>query len=119
MVRVRAISAGLDNHSGIAEVHCQQPYLAMRPDQYPRPAACDAVRKGVPMLRWNKLLVLIFMFAGLTSLMSSGAHAAAAHAIYRGLPYAIKPQVVMACGRLATFACWRWRTRSDEGAGGH
>ncbi|WP_410016664.1 iron-containing alcohol dehydrogenase family protein [Sodalis sp. C49] len=48
------------------------------------PAACQAVRDGRANTELDQVLDAIFMFAGLTSLMSNGAHAAAAHAIYEG-----------------------------------
>lgn len=48
------------------------------------PAACQAVRDGRANAGLDQVLDAIFMFAGLTSLMSNGAHAAAAHAIYEG-----------------------------------
>lgn len=47
-------------------------------------ASCQAVRDGRPNPELDQVLDAIFMFAGLTSLMSNGAHAAAAHAIYEG-----------------------------------
>ncbi|MEA9390424.1 iron-containing alcohol dehydrogenase family protein [Acerihabitans sp. TG2] len=47
-------------------------------------AACQAVRDGRANPALDQVLDAIFMFAGLTSLMSNGAHAAAAHAMYEG-----------------------------------
>jgi len=47
-------------------------------------AACQAVREGKASPALDQVLDAIFTFAGLTSLMSNGAHAAAAHAIYEG-----------------------------------
>jgi glycerol dehydrogenase-like iron-containing ADH family enzyme len=51
------------------------------------------------------------MFAGLTSMMSSGAHAAAAHAIYEGFTVCDKTREFghgLLVG-LATCVCWRWK----------
>lgn len=47
-------------------------------------ASCQAVRDGKANPELEQVLDAIFMFAGLTSLMSHGAHAAASHAIYEG-----------------------------------
>lgn len=47
-------------------------------------AACDAVRQRQASPALDQVLDAIFLFAGLTSLMSNGAHAAAAHALYEG-----------------------------------
>ncbi|MGX8940107.1 iron-containing alcohol dehydrogenase family protein [Symbiopectobacterium sp. Eva_TO] len=47
-------------------------------------AACEAVRQRQATPALDQVLDAIFLFAGLTSLMSNGAHAAAAHALYEG-----------------------------------
>lgn len=47
-------------------------------------AACDSVRQQKASMALDQVLDAIFLFAGLTSLMSNGAHAAAAHALYEG-----------------------------------
>lgn len=70
----RAISAGLDNHSGIARASIANSRICYDLINTHGPAACDAVRKGVPDAALEQVLDAIFMFAGLTSLMSSGAH---------------------------------------------
>lgn len=54
------------------------------------PAACEAVRRQQPDAHFEQVLDVIFTFAGLTSLMSNGAHAAAAHAIYEGFTFCDK-----------------------------
>lgn len=53
-------------------------------------AACDAVRRQQPDHALDQALDAIFTFAGLTSLMSNGAHAAASHAIYEGFTFVEK-----------------------------
>ncbi len=53
-------------------------------------AACQAVRDGRANAQLDQVLDAIFMFAGLTSLMSNGAHAAASHAIYEGFTVCAK-----------------------------
>lgn len=52
--------------------------------------ACEAVRRDLPDHHLDQVLDVIFTFAGLTSLMSNGAHAAAAHAIYEGFTFCDK-----------------------------
>ncbi|AUH00056.1 iron-containing alcohol dehydrogenase family protein [Pectobacteriaceae bacterium C52] len=46
--------------------------------------ACQAVNAGKSSDALDQVLDAIFLFAGLTSLMASGAHAAASHALYEG-----------------------------------
>ncbi|WP_192457449.1 iron-containing alcohol dehydrogenase family protein [Musicola keenii] len=46
--------------------------------------ACQTVAVGESNAALDQVLDAIFLFAGLTSLMASGAHAAAAHALYEG-----------------------------------
>lgn len=46
--------------------------------------ACESVRQQTASAALDQVLDAIFLFAGLTSLMSNGAHAAAAHALYEG-----------------------------------
>ncbi|MFK8256647.1 iron-containing alcohol dehydrogenase family protein [Erwinia sp. AnSW2-5] len=53
-------------------------------------AACEAVRQQQPDHALDQALDAIFTFAGLTSLMSNGAHAAASHAIYEGFTFVDK-----------------------------
>ena len=64
----------------------------------------------------EQVLDAIFMFAGLTSLMSSGAHAAAAHAIYEGFTVCDKTRefghgLLVGFGNLCLLAL---ENRSDE-----
>lgn len=53
-------------------------------------AACNAVRQQQADGHLDQALDAIFTFAGLTSLMSNGAHAAASHAIYEGFTFCEK-----------------------------
>lgn len=80
----RAISVRHQNHSGVAQASSANSRICYDLIKAHGPAACDAVRAGKPNAALEQVLDAIFMFAGLTSLMSSGAHAAAAHAIYEG-----------------------------------
>jgi glycerol dehydrogenase len=112
----RAISAGLDNHSGIARASIANSRICYDLINTHGPAACDAVRKGVPDAALEQVLDAIFMFAGLTSLMSSGAHAAAAHAIYEGFTVCDKTRefghgLLVGFGNLCLLAL---ENRSDE-----
>ncbi|EIC82373.1 iron-containing alcohol dehydrogenase family protein [Serratia sp. M24T3] len=79
-------------------------------------AACDAVRAGKANAELDQVLDAIFMFAGLTSLMSSGAHAAASHAIYEGFTVCDKTRefghgLLVGLGNLCLLALEK---RSDE-----
>lgn len=79
-------------------------------------AACDTVRAGQASAELDQVLDAIFMFAGLTSLMSSGAHAAAAHAIYEGFTVCDKTRefghgLLVGLGNLCLLAL---ENRSDE-----
>ncbi|TKI03408.1 iron-containing alcohol dehydrogenase family protein [Martelella alba] len=51
--------------------------------RYGRPA-CEALLRKAPSAALEQALDAIFVFAGLTSIMGRGAHAAAAHAVYEG-----------------------------------
>lgn len=80
------------------------------------PAACQSVREGKSSAELEQVLDAIFMFAGLTSLMSSGAHAAAAHAIYEGFTVCDKTRafghgLLVGFGNLCLLAL---ENRSDE-----
>ncbi len=79
-------------------------------------AACDAVREGKTSAELDQVLDAIFMFAGLTSLMSSGAHAAASHAIYEGFTVCDKTRefghgLLVGLGNLCLLAL---ENRSDD-----
>ncbi|MCG8707525.1 iron-containing alcohol dehydrogenase family protein [Brenneria sp. 4F2] len=79
-------------------------------------SACDAVRAGKPTSELDQVLDAIFMFAGLTSLMSSGAHAAASHAIYEGFTVCDKTRafghgLLVGFGNLCLLAL---ENRSDD-----
>lgn len=54
------------------------------------PQAYQAVLQGESSAALDQVLDAIFTWAGLTSLMSNGAHAAAAHAIYEGFTFCDK-----------------------------
>lgn len=54
------------------------------------PGAYAAVQNGSSSPALDQVLDAIFTWAGLTSLMSNGAHAAAAHAIYEGFTFCDK-----------------------------
>ncbi|WP_158783220.1 iron-containing alcohol dehydrogenase family protein [Pantoea sp. BAV 3049] len=80
------------------------------------PAACEAVRNNLPDHHLDQSLDVIFTFAGLTSLMSNGAHAAAAHAIYEGFTFCDKTRefghgLLVGYGNLCLLAL---EQRSDE-----
>ncbi len=79
-------------------------------------AACESVRVGKASNELDQVLDAIFMFAGLTSLMSSGAHAAASHAIYEGFTVCDKTRefghgLLVGLGNLCLLAL---ENRSDE-----
>lgn len=80
----RAIGTQHQNHSGVAQASSANSRICYDLIKAHGPAACDAVRAGKSSAALEQVLDAIFMFAGLTSMMSSGAHAAAAHAIYEG-----------------------------------
>ncbi|AUV00893.1 iron-containing alcohol dehydrogenase family protein [Phytobacter ursingii] len=80
----RAIGTQHQNHSGVAQASSANSRICYDLIKAHGPAACDAVRAGKPSAALEQVLDAIFMFAGLTSMMSSGAHAAAAHAMYEG-----------------------------------
>ncbi len=79
-------------------------------------AACDAVRQRQASPALDQVLDAIFLFAGLTSLMSNGAHAAAAHALYEGFTVCDKTRsyghgLLVGFGNLCLLAL---EGRSDE-----
>ncbi|MFZ4832049.1 iron-containing alcohol dehydrogenase family protein [Rouxiella sp. Mn2063] len=78
--------------------------------------ACDAVRQKQPNAAMDQVLDAIFMYAGLTSLMSSGGHAAASHAIYEGFTICDKTRefghgLLVGFGNLCLLAL---ENRSDD-----
>ena len=80
------------------------------------PKACEAVRKNLPDYHLDQALDAIFTFAGLTSLMSNGAHAAAAHAIYESFTFCDKTRdyghgLLVGYGNLCLLAL---ENRGDE-----
>lgn len=78
--------------------------------------ACRAVTAGQHNDALDQVLDAIFLFAGLTSLMASGAHAAAAHALYEGFTVCDKTRefghgLLVGFGNLCLLAL---EQRSDE-----
>ena len=73
--------AGLDGVSASASANSRICYDLIT--GYGR-EACESVVQQQPSPALEQVLDAIFVFAGLTSIMGSGAHAAAAHAIYEG-----------------------------------
>ncbi|WP_313685931.1 iron-containing alcohol dehydrogenase, partial [Pantoea sp.] len=80
------------------------------------PAAYAAVLRGESSASLDQVLDAIFTWAGLTSLMSNGAHAAASHAIYEGFTFCDKTRefghgLLVGFGNLCLLAL---EHRSDE-----
>jgi len=80
------------------------------------PAAYAAVLRGESSASLDQVLDAIFTWAGLTSLMSNGAHAAASHAIYEGFTFCDKTRefghgLLVGFGNLCLLAL---EDRSDE-----
>lgn len=80
------------------------------------PAAYAAVLRGESGTSLDQVLDAIFTWAGLTSLMSNGAHAVAAHAIYEGFTFCDKTRefghgLLVGYGNLCLLAL---EDRSDE-----
>lgn len=112
----RAISSHHGPLSGVARSSSANSRICYDLIESSGPAACDAVRAGKPNAELDQVLDAIFMFAGLTSLMSSGAHAAASHAIYEGFTVCDKTRefghgLLVGFGNLCLLAL---ENRSDE-----
>ena len=80
------------------------------------PAAYAAVQRGESSAALDQVLDAIFTWAGLTSLMSNGAHAAASHAIYEGFTFCDKTRefghgLLVGYGNLCLLAL---EDRADE-----
>lgn len=80
------------------------------------PSAYAAVQHGAGNDALDQVLDAIFTWAGLTSLMSNGAHAAAAHAIYEGFTFCDKTRdfghgLLVGYGNLCLLAL---EDRSDD-----
>ncbi|MFT4271029.1 MAG: iron-containing alcohol dehydrogenase family protein [Pantoea sp.] len=80
------------------------------------PAAYAAVLRGESSSALDQVLDAIFTWAGLTSLMSNGAHAAASHAIYEGFTFCDKTRefghgLLVGFGNLCLLAL---EQRSDD-----
>jgi glycerol dehydrogenase len=80
------------------------------------PAAYAAVQRSESSASLDQVLDAIFTWAGLTSLMSNGAHAAASHAIYEGFTFCDKTRefghgLLVGFGNLCLLAL---ENRTDE-----
>ncbi|KAB7896306.1 iron-containing alcohol dehydrogenase [Rouxiella sp. S1S-2] len=78
--------------------------------------ACQAIRQGQANLALEQVLDAIFLYAGLTSIMSNGAHTGAAHALYDGFTACDKTRhvahgLLVGFGNLCLLAL---ENRSDE-----
>ena len=112
----RAISSHHGQLSGVARSSSANSRICYDLIESYGPVACDAVRAGKPNAGLDQVLDAIFMFAGLTSLMSSGAHAAASHANYEGFTVCDKTRefghgLLVGFGNLCLLAL---ENRSDE-----
>ncbi|ADM99411.1 Glycerol dehydrogenase [Dickeya dadantii 3937] len=111
----RAIDTG-DNGSGFAASSRANGEICFRLIEQHGEAACRAVIDGQPSDALDQVLDAIFLFAGLTSLMASGAHAAASHALYEGFTVCDKTRefghgLLVGFGNLCLLAL---EQRSDE-----
>lgn len=79
----RAIS-DINQLSGLSGVARTNSELCFTLIQHYAADACLAVRQGQANMALEQVLDAIFLYAGLTSIMSSGAHTGAAHALYGG-----------------------------------
>ncbi|MDR3434380.1 MAG: iron-containing alcohol dehydrogenase family protein [Rouxiella aceris] len=79
----RAI-ADLDNLSGLSGVARTNSELCYTLIKHFAADACLAVQQRQANRALEQVLDAIFLYAGLTSIMSNGAHTAAAHALYEG-----------------------------------
>lgn len=97
----RAISdlGALSGLSGVARTNSELCYTLI---EHYAAEACFAVRNRQANLALEQVLDAIFLYAGLTSIMSSGAHTAAAHALYDGFTVCDKTRSV-AHGLLVGF----------------
>ncbi len=111
----RAISTG-DSTSGFAASSQANSEICYKLIAAHGAAACQAVVSQRASPAFEQVLDAIFLFAGLTSLMSSGAHAAAAHALYEGFTVCDKTRafghgLLVGYGNLCLLAL---ENRSDE-----
>ncbi|WP_350312525.1 iron-containing alcohol dehydrogenase family protein [Dickeya fangzhongdai] len=111
----RAIDNG-GNDSGFAASSRANSEICFRLIEQYGEEACRAVTAGQHNDALDQVLDAIFLFAGLTSLMASGAHAAAAHALYEGFTVCDKTRefghgLLVGFGNLCLLAL---EQRSDE-----
>jgi len=111
----RAISdlTQLSGLSGVARTNSELCYTLIN---HYADEACEAVRQGQANMALEQVLDAIFLYAGLTSIMSSGAHTAAAHALYGGFTACEKTRhvahgLLVGYGNLCLLAL---EQRSDE-----
>ncbi|MCA7012421.1 iron-containing alcohol dehydrogenase family protein [Dickeya dadantii] len=111
----RAIDKG-DNGSGFTASSRANSEICFRLIEQYGAEACRAVTDGQHNDALDQVLDAIFLFAGLTSLMASGAHAAASHALYEGFTVCDKTRefghgLLVGFGNLCLLAL---EQRSDE-----
>ncbi|QYM95215.1 iron-containing alcohol dehydrogenase family protein [Dickeya ananatis] len=111
----RAIDKG-DDSNGFAASSRANSEICFRLIAQHGEAACRAVMEGQANDALDQVLDAIFLFAGLTSLMASGAHAAASHALYEGFTVCDKTRefghgLLVGFGNLCLLAL---EQRSDE-----
>ncbi|WP_038914366.1 iron-containing alcohol dehydrogenase family protein [Dickeya zeae] len=111
----RAIDKGNDSN-GFAASSRANSEICFRLIAQHGEAACRAVMEGQANDALDQVLDAIFLFAGLTSLMASGAHAAASHALYEGFTVCDKTRefghgLLVGFGNLCLLAL---EQRSDE-----
>lgn len=111
----RAIDTG-NNHSGLAASSRAHGAICFQLIERYGAEACRAVAEGRTNEALDQVLDAIFLFAGLTSIMASGAHAAAAHALFEGFTVCDKTRdfghgLLVGFGNLCLLAL---ESRSDE-----
>ncbi|WP_407321624.1 iron-containing alcohol dehydrogenase family protein [Dickeya ananatis] len=111
----RAIDKG-DDSNGFAASSRANSEICFRLIAQHGESACRAVMEGQANDALDQVLDAIFLFAGLTSLMASGAHAAASHALYEGFTVCDKTRefghgLLVGFGNLCLLAL---EQRSDE-----
>ncbi|MFP1778943.1 iron-containing alcohol dehydrogenase family protein [Lonsdalea quercina] len=111
----RAIDTG-HNQSGLAASSRAHSAICFQLIERFGAEACRAVAENRSTEALDQVLDAIFLFAGLTSIMASGAHAAAAHALFEGFTVCDKTRdfghgLLVGFGNLCLLAL---EARSDE-----
>lgn len=111
----RAIDTGR-NHSGLAASSRAHSAICFQLIERYGAEACRAVAEDRANEALDQVLDAIFLFAGLTSIMASGAHAAAAHALFEGFTVCDKTRdfghgLLVGFGNLCLLAL---ESRGDE-----